>query len=163
MTFFAGTFVRHPLDAGGVHARCCEHLKQRARRSRSALNATCRPARPHALERVLRRRGRPLHVERFALRSVLQFPPRTTRASRSLLFYHLRERGVSILEGFPCFLTTAHSDEDIDYVVDAFRETSSRCRTAASCRSSRCRRGEAPRGRVRHRRATPRAVAAPAD
>jgi amino acid adenylation domain-containing protein len=37
-----------------------------------------------------------------------------------LLFYHLRERGIHIQDGFPCFLTTAHSDADIERVYAAF-------------------------------------------
>ena len=37
-----------------------------------------------------------------------------------LLFHHLRYRGVHIQDGFPCFLTTAHSDADMDAIIDAF-------------------------------------------
>ena len=39
-----------------------------------------------------------------------------------LLFAHLRDRGLHILDGFPCFLTTAHSDADIAFIVRAFKE-----------------------------------------
>src|SRR5277367_1078716 len=38
-----------------------------------------------------------------------------------LLYYHLREQGIHIQEGFPCFLTTAHTDADLDFVREAFR------------------------------------------
>ena len=40
----------------------------------------------------------------------------------NLLFFHLRKRGVFILEGFPSYITTTHTDEDIDYVIRAFKE-----------------------------------------
>src|SRR5262249_32074362 len=40
-----------------------------------------------------------------------------------LLYYHLREKGLHIREGFPCFLTTAHTDGDIDSVIRAFKES----------------------------------------
>ena len=33
----------------------------------------------------------------------------------------LRDRGIHILDNFPCFLTTAHTDEDIETIVAAYR------------------------------------------
>lgn len=39
----------------------------------------------------------------------------------SLLWHHLRLHGVHALEGFPSYLTLAHSDEDLERVVEAFR------------------------------------------
>jgi amino acid adenylation domain-containing protein len=41
----------------------------------------------------------------------------------SLLYYHLRQRGVHIQETYPCFFTTAHSDADFARVVEVFRES----------------------------------------
>jgi hypothetical protein len=38
-----------------------------------------------------------------------------------LLFCYLRDRGVHIWDGFPCFLTLAHGDAEIAYIVDAFK------------------------------------------
>ncbi|MEM9018549.1 MAG: condensation domain-containing protein, partial [Verrucomicrobiota bacterium] len=48
----------------------------------------------------------------------------------NLLFYHLRERGVFLLEGFPSYLTASHSDEDIDYVIDAIRSSAAELQEA---------------------------------
>jgi amino acid adenylation domain-containing protein len=41
----------------------------------------------------------------------------------SLLYYLMREKGIHILENYPCFFTTAHSSEDFARVADAFRES----------------------------------------
>ena len=41
----------------------------------------------------------------------------------SLLFYYLREKGVHIWEGRPFFISTAHTDEDLEFVIQAFRES----------------------------------------
>jgi amino acid adenylation domain-containing protein len=41
----------------------------------------------------------------------------------TLLFYHLRLRGVHIQDGFPCFLTTAHSEADFQVIYNAFAES----------------------------------------
>jgi hypothetical protein len=38
----------------------------------------------------------------------------------SLLYYYLRLEGIHVQEGFPCFLTTAHSDSDLERIVQAF-------------------------------------------
>ena len=41
----------------------------------------------------------------------------------SLLFYVLRHKGIHILEGFPMFLSEAHSDKDIKHIIDAFKDS----------------------------------------
>jgi hypothetical protein len=52
------------------------------------------------------------------------------RAYQELLFPMLRDRGLHILEGFPCFLTTAHTEEDVMRIVKAFREAVSEMQEA---------------------------------
>jgi hypothetical protein len=42
---------------------------------------------------------------------------------QDLLFAMMRSRGVHILDNFPCFLTTAHSDADLQRIVTAFKES----------------------------------------
>ncbi len=60
----------------------------------------------------------PSRVENFA--SILFFGFPSDQRLASLLYYHLREKGVHIWEGFPCFVTEAHTDADLDFVVRAF-------------------------------------------
>ncbi len=116
VTFFAGTFVRHPLALAAAKA-VLEHLKaegpelQRKLTSRTAALV----ARVNAL---FERNHVPSRLETFG--SVFYFSFPSDFRFGSLLYYHLREKGVHIQEGFPCFLTTAHSDEDIDHIVRAF-------------------------------------------
>jgi hypothetical protein len=38
-----------------------------------------------------------------------------------LLFPMLRDRGVHVLEGFPCFFTTAHGEAEVAFVVAQFK------------------------------------------
>ena len=40
-----------------------------------------------------------------------------------LLFTLLREKGVHIWDGFPCFLTAAHTDKEVDFVVSKFEQS----------------------------------------
>jgi hypothetical protein len=42
---------------------------------------------------------------------------------QDLLFAMMRSRGVHILDNFPCFLTTAHTEADIWLVAEAFKES----------------------------------------
>ena len=42
----------------------------------------------------------------------------------------MRDKGIHIREGFPCFLTTAHSDADIEAIVRAFEESAIEMRQA---------------------------------
>jgi hypothetical protein len=40
-----------------------------------------------------------------------------------LLFFMLRDRGVHIYDGFPCFMTTSHGAQEVEHIVRAFRES----------------------------------------
>jgi amino acid adenylation domain-containing protein len=63
--------------------------------------------------------GFPSHIETYASWFFFAVPPEARLAK--LLYYHLRERGLHLQEGFPCFLTTAHTAEDLQQVRDIFR------------------------------------------
>jgi len=60
-------------------------------------------------------------VEHFASIFYFAFPSEERFAS--LFYYFLRAKGVHVLEGFPCFLTTTHTDADIEKVFAAFKES----------------------------------------
>jgi hypothetical protein len=40
-----------------------------------------------------------------------------------LFFTLMRLKGIHLLEGFPCFLTTAQTDEDIQKIITCFEES----------------------------------------
>src|SRR5262249_51632350 len=83
-----------------------EGLNDKAARLAARINAT------------FQRFGVPSRVENFGSILYFAFPP--DRKPASLLYYHLREKGVHAWEGFPCFVTEAHSEEDLDFVARAF-------------------------------------------
>ncbi len=119
VTFMAGTFVRHPLAMAACKAVLL-HLKQSGPALQEKLTAqtVSLAARLNAL---LRQNQVPTHVERFASILYFGFPPDFRFGS--LFFYSLREKGIHVLENFPCFLTTEHTDADLDRIVRAFGET----------------------------------------
>ncbi|MEX0828135.1 MAG: amino acid adenylation domain-containing protein [Haliea sp.] len=118
MTWFAGTFVRHPLALAATKASL-EHLKKEGPALQENLNARS-AALSARLNKFFKRVNTPLKCEQFA--SVLRIAFTKHQEYSDLLFFHLRNRGIMTYEGRPAFLTTAHSDEDLDKVYSAFVE-----------------------------------------
>lgn len=119
VTFFAGTFVRHPLTLAAVRAVLL-HLKAHgpALQEQVARRAEMLAV---ALDDLFRRHGMAAKVERYS--SFLYFSLHADDPLAGLLFYHLRDRGIHVQDGFPLFLTTAHSEEDIGRVITAFSDS----------------------------------------
>lgn len=118
VTFFAGTFVRHPLVLAAVHAVLL-HLKQEGPQLQERLTART-TALVADLNAIFAEGGLKTRIESFS--SWFYFNLSGEHPLATLFFYHLRLRGIHIQDGFPCFLTTAHSDEDLDRIRRAFRE-----------------------------------------
>ncbi len=119
VTFFAGTFVRHPLTLAAVKA-VLEHLKEQGPELQRRLSERTSKM-VQRLNDIIEKNGVPTRIENFASIFYFSFP--SDFRFGSLFYYHLRARGIHLLEGFPCFLTTAHTDADIDRIVRAFEET----------------------------------------
>ncbi len=119
VTFFAGTFVRHPLALAAANA-VLNHLKDNGPGLQRTLSEKTSNV-VQVLNAYFTERSVPTHIEHFGSFFYFSFPSELRFAS--LLYYHLREKGVHIQEGFPCFLTTAHTDADIDHVIRAFKES----------------------------------------
>lgn len=119
VTFFAGTFVRHPLTLAAVKA-VLEHFKSEGPALQQRLSART-GALIRRLNEILSKNSVPTHIENFASIFYFSFP--ADFRFGSLFYYSLRSKGVHVLEGFPCFLTTEHSDADIEKIVRAFEET----------------------------------------
>ena len=119
VTFFAGTFVRHPLAMAACKA-VLQHLKAEgpALQERLTARTTDMIARINAL---LVKNEVPTHIESFSSFFYFSFP--SDFRFGSLFYYHLRAKGVHLLENFPCFITTEHTPEDVDRIVRAFEET----------------------------------------
>jgi amino acid adenylation domain-containing protein len=119
VTFFAGTFVRHPLALAAALA-VLKHLKVDGRllHERTAARISTLAAQ---LAQLFQAHGLTTGVESYA--SFLYFDLFHEHPLARLLFHHLRLRGIHIQDGFPCFLTTAHSDADIEATVAAFADS----------------------------------------
>jgi acyl transferase domain-containing protein/glutamate-1-semialdehyde aminotransferase len=119
MTWFAGTFVRHPLALAAAKA-ALSYLKDAGPELQGELNR--RTARFAAeLNQHFRTSDTPIHIEQFASSFFVTFTSHQEHSS--LLFYHLRNRGIYTYEGRPAFFTLAHSDSDMAAVAAAFKES----------------------------------------
>jgi amino acid adenylation domain-containing protein len=116
VTYFAGTFVRHPLALAAARAVLLE-LKARGPALQREL-AERTAALAAELNAAFRAAGAPLEIRHFA--SVWKTFYTAEQPHGDLLFYMLRDRGVHVYDGFPCFMTAAHTDADLRRVVDAF-------------------------------------------
>jgi amino acid adenylation domain-containing protein len=118
-TFFAGTFVRHPLVLAACKA-VLTHLQAAGPGLQEQLSRRT----AGLVERInaeLTRKGVPSQLQTFSS----WFMPNFGSADPlGALFYHqARLLGLHIQDGFPCFLTTAHSDADLEFIARVFSES----------------------------------------
>ncbi|WP_374310012.1 amino acid adenylation domain-containing protein [Methylocella sp.] len=119
MTFFAGTFVRHPLVMAAVWA-VLNHLKAAGPTLQEGVSARAAGL-VERLNAFLRKRGLDFTIEGYA--SWFFFDLGKLSRYSGLLYPHMLERGVYIQEHYPCFLTTAHTDADVEAIARAFEDS----------------------------------------
>jgi glutamate-1-semialdehyde aminotransferase len=119
VTYFAGTFVRHPLALAAARA-VLTHLKEQGPALQQGLNARV-AAFMDDLNAFAASVGAPIELKGFA--SLWRITYTSDQQFGDLLFYMMRDRGVHIWDGFPCFFTTAHSDADFAWIAKAFKES----------------------------------------
>lgn len=116
MTFFAGTFVRHPLALAAAW-RVVEYLKAEGPRLQidveERVGRLCRTLNSH-----FENSGVPIRIPHFSAHAYIDHAPDLKYAS--LLWYFLREKGIHVWEGRPLYFTDAHTDEDFDRIIRAF-------------------------------------------
>ena len=115
-TFFAGTFCKHPLTMAAAKA-LLQQIKQQGPELQEKLNQrTSRLA--NTLNTYFEAENVPIKIVYFG--SLFRF---SFSGNMDLLFYHLLTKGVYVWEGRNCFLSTAHTDEDLDYLIRAIKES----------------------------------------
>ncbi|MEA2562144.1 MAG: hypothetical protein QOH06_3648 [Acidobacteriota bacterium] len=116
-TFFAGTFCKHPLSMAAARA-VLRRMKAEGPELQRVLNEkTSRLA--ARLNEVFARAGAPIQVTHFG--SLFRFEFDAEAIWSDLFFYHLAEKGVYVWEGRTCFLSTAHTEADLQHIVRAVR------------------------------------------
>ncbi len=119
VTFFAGTYIRHPLTIAASWA-ILNHLKNEGDGLQRRLNERTAQA-VGEINDFCQQSGVPMRLEHFSSLFIPRFADDIKYGG--LIFLHLRDRGVHVWEGRPCFFSTAHTDADIAFVVRAFKES----------------------------------------
>ncbi len=119
MTFFAGTFVRHPLVLAAAWA-CLNHLKEQGPDLQLQLNQRTQRL-VEGLTAHTKRMELPVRVTHFSSLFSLEFSPDLPYAN--LFYAYMRDKGIHMWEGRVGVLTTAHADKDVDRIIDAFKES----------------------------------------
>ena len=118
VTYFAGTFVRHPLTLSAAKAsllRMKNHPEMYDR-----LNSMTEDLRARA-NAIFRRENVPYWFVNFGSCWKVKYDDSVPYIE--LFFVAMREKGIHIWDGFPCFMTTAHTAADMDRVVACMDET----------------------------------------
>ncbi|MBV2186171.1 MAG: amino acid adenylation domain-containing protein, partial [Rhizobium sp.] len=117
-TFFAGTFVRHPVVLSAARA-VLKHINGDGVELYSRV-AERTEALVSEINADLEKRGIAPHIQGYKSWFVTDFSAQDPLGG--LLYPYLRLNGVHIQDGYPCFLTTAHSEEDFRFIAKAFRD-----------------------------------------
>lgn len=116
-TFFAGTFVRHPLVLAAAKA-VLQHIKGEGAALYGAV-ADRTQALVAEINADLARRGIAKTVNGYKSWFFTDFG--SDDPLGPLLYAKMRMQGIHIQDGYPCFLTTAHSEADFQAIAAAFR------------------------------------------
>lgn len=119
VTYFAGTFVRHPLALAAAKASLeyfklrgpalQQELSHKAAGLMSRLNSICLQLRV------------PISIVGFGSMWKIRFDEEIPYSE--LLFTLMREKGIHIWDGFPCFLTESHTGAELDSIIEAFEDS----------------------------------------
>ncbi|MEG4005588.1 amino acid adenylation domain-containing protein [Microcoleus sp. Pol11C1] len=119
VTHFAGTFFKHPLVMAATLA-ALTHIKNSGEKLQEELTVkTTKLA--NTLNTYFEQKQLPIQVVHFG--SLFRFAYSPTLNWMDLFFYHLLEKGIFALENRRLFLSTAHTDADIDRMIQAVKES----------------------------------------
>ncbi|MEG4395134.1 non-ribosomal peptide synthetase/type I polyketide synthase [Microcoleus sp. BROC3] len=115
-TFFAGTFNKNHLGMAAGRA-VFKHLKKQGPALQQHLNQRTSQL-AQTLNAYFEQEDVPIRIVHFGSQFRFAFS-----GNLDLLFYHLLSKGIYIWEGRSCFLSTAHTDEDIERIILAVKES----------------------------------------
>ena len=120
LTFFAGTFVRHPLAMAAAKAVLTK-VKEEGPEMQKMLTARTKGL-VEELNAFFEERNVPIKLLQYT--SLFRFAYSPDMEYIDMLYYHLLDRGI-FTRGFydNCFLSTAHTDEDIEKIKNAIKDT----------------------------------------
>ena len=123
MTYFAGTFVRHPLTLAASKA-IMQHLKDSGQAMYDRINGLT-DYMGKEMNRVFEELEAPMTMEHFGSLFKIQFHQELVYSE--VFFAGLRRRGMHIWDHRPCLLTIVHEQAHVDELVQAVYDTVVEC------------------------------------
>ncbi len=118
LTYFAGTFVRHPLALRAMREALLI-LKEGGQLLYDRINSTANEF-VYELNLFAELMGAPIVIDHFG--GVLKPRFLENGENYDLFFLIMRMKGVHCYDGFPWFITLAHTDEDLKLVMNKYKE-----------------------------------------
>jgi amino acid adenylation domain-containing protein len=118
VTYFAGTFVRHPLVLAAAVAVLTKMKQDPDLQSKLNARADYMVAEINNYASLV---GAPIKIANCGSMCKIKIPQDI--AYEELIYVMLREKGIHVWDARPTFITTAHSDEDIAFIIKAFKES----------------------------------------
>jgi amino acid adenylation domain-containing protein/non-ribosomal peptide synthase protein (TIGR01720 family) len=117
-TFAAGTFFKHPLVMAAAWAGL-NYIKSRGMELYAELEQRTRRV-VSSLQAIFDQHGLPLFIANRG--SLFRILPAKPFPMLELFFYSLLTKGIYVWENRVCYLSTSHTDEDCDRVIQAAKE-----------------------------------------
>jgi len=118
-TLFAGAYFKHPLTMAVAHA-ILTRLKNEGLELLAELNERTTQL-TQALDNIFAQQRVPMRVANYG--SLFRLLTAREFKYVDIFYYHLQENGVFVWEGRNCFLSTAHTDEDVEHIIEAVRKS----------------------------------------
>jgi glutamate-1-semialdehyde aminotransferase len=119
VTYFAGTFVRHPLALAAAKG-ALEILKEGGAERLNKLNSMAQNF-ADEINEILTSAKVEMKFDNFG--SLMKPKWKSELQGGELFFAALRMNGVHVYDGFPWFVNLAHTEKDLSDVVTAFRKS----------------------------------------
>ncbi len=119
VTYFAGTFVRHPLALAACKASLTFMKEQGPELQKGLSKMTEELA--IELNTEFQKRKLPIQVNYYG--SLWRVKIMEDIPYSELLFVLLRQKGIHIMDGFPCYMTIAYKKEDIRKIINTILES----------------------------------------
>jgi len=119
VTYFAGTFVRHPLALASAKASL-NYMKEKGPSLQQDLNDKGAYL-AKAVNAEFDKRQLPIYVANYGSLWKIKYYEEIPYSE--LMFVLMREKGIHVLDGFPCFITETLTYQNIDSIISCFVES----------------------------------------
>lgn len=119
VTYFAGTFVRHPLALAAAKASL-EYFKLKGPALQQGLSGNAAEL-MKTMNAICRELKLPITIVGFGSMWKIRFDIDIPYSE--LLFTLMREKNIHIWDGFPCFVTESHTNTELEAIISAFKES----------------------------------------